>query len=164
MSVNPQNDALQQMIAAYPPPPSMLSNQHAGIQHLSESLLFNKFSPEEVFDTFADHAKNGCLNRKRFHQAHGRLLSLKGITLPDQKAAATQLDFLFTAFDENHDAVIDFEELASGLSLLSGGTREQKVKAAFNLFVKSTSTRAFYFYFCYYYFVIRCMKEVSSSN
>lgn len=41
---------------------------------------------------------------------------------------------LFDLFDVDRNGVVDFQELLSGLSILCGGTRDDKVLAAFELF------------------------------
>ena len=43
-------------------------------------------------------------------------------------------DDLFRAFDANRDGVVTYEELLSGILVLCGGSRENKVKTAFDLF------------------------------
>ena len=44
------------------------------------------------------------------------------------------LDRMFDLFDTDGNGVVDFSELASGLSVLCGGSRDDKAKAAFSLF------------------------------
>ena len=41
---------------------------------------------------------------------------------------------MFDLFDMDGNGVVDFSELASGLSVLCGGSRDDKAKAAFSLF------------------------------
>ena len=43
-------------------------------------------------------------------------------------------DNLFALFDTDGNGYVDFNELASGLSILCGGTSHDKVRAAFNLY------------------------------
>ena len=41
---------------------------------------------------------------------------------------------MFDAFDTDHDGTVDSQELSSGLSVLCGGSRDEKVRAAFALY------------------------------
>ena len=43
-------------------------------------------------------------------------------------------DNLFALFDTDGNGYVDFNELASGLSILCGGSSHDKVRAAFNLY------------------------------
>ena len=44
------------------------------------------------------------------------------------------LSKLYTLFDADGSGVVDFTELSSGLSVLCGGSRDEKARAAFNLY------------------------------
>jgi len=52
----------------------------------------------------------------------------------DQEAAAAVIRQMFNLFDQNLDGLVDFRELSSGLSVLCGGSREEKVESAFALY------------------------------
>ncbi len=58
--------------------------------------------------------------------------------LPTSPETAEQLprvlDELFDTFDADHSDSVDMTELASGLSLLCGGSRDEKIRAAFELY------------------------------
>jgi len=85
----------------------------------------------DVFGLFAAAAnEKGEIDRDMFgecvaHVANGSLSAgtLDRIT-----------DELFEVFDADGNGLVDFTELASGLSVLCGGTRDDKVQAAFQLF------------------------------
>jgi Ca2+-binding EF-hand superfamily protein len=51
-------------------------------------------------------------------------------------AGATErlVDELFEVFDDSNEGLVDFSELMSGLSILCGGNRDDKARAAFALF------------------------------
>ncbi len=58
-------------------------------------------------------------------------------TTPESAEALPKvLDELFDSFDADHSDSVDMAELASGLSLLCGGTRDDKIRAAFELYGK----------------------------
>merc|ERR1711968_71026 len=52
----------------------------------------------------------------------------------DKARADLVLKRLFDIFDTDGNGVVDFSELASGLSVLCGGSRDEKARAAFSLF------------------------------
>lgn len=56
----------------------------------------------------------------------------------DSSASPSVVDalaqFLFDAFDEDGSGDVDLRELGSGLSALCGGTRDEKLRAAFRLY------------------------------
>jgi len=52
----------------------------------------------------------------------------------DKQAVEKLYGALFRAFDANDDGTVSYEELLSGILVLCGGTRDDKVKTAFALF------------------------------
>ena len=52
----------------------------------------------------------------------------------DSKASKQTIQRLFHVFDINNDGIIDFYELASGISILCAGSKSSKVSASFALF------------------------------
>ena len=88
-----------------------------------------------LFDTFQKSARHGYISREVFIQCCNKLKPLEAQRdvkrSADYESATTAL---FSLFDTDHNGVVDFSELASGLSVLCGGTRDDKVYAAFNLF------------------------------
>jgi Ca2+-binding EF-hand superfamily protein len=56
------------------------------------------------------------------------------LSTAEKRQVEAVVDRLFEIFDTNGDGSIDFSELASGLSVLCGGNREDKVEAAFALY------------------------------
>jgi Ca2+-binding EF-hand superfamily protein len=52
----------------------------------------------------------------------------------DRPHLLTTCTTLFKLFDANADGIVDFYELGAGISVLCGGTREEKARAAFALY------------------------------
>ena len=85
----------------------------------------------DVFGLFAAAANDaGEIDRDMFGECVAHVA--------DNKLSAGTLDRitdeLFEVFDADGNGLVDFTELASGLSVLCGGTRDDKVQAAFQLF------------------------------
>ncbi|RLN27059.1 hypothetical protein BBO99_00004741 [Phytophthora kernoviae] len=103
-----------------------------------------QYEPEEVFEIFAGEAdEEGLLSRHAFNESFRKVIdgqkangnSQSRSTNPDtQKKLQEVIDGLFDLFDKDDSGSVDFGELASGLSVLCGGTKDQKVEAAFSLF------------------------------
>ncbi|ETP44618.1 hypothetical protein F442_08803 [Phytophthora nicotianae P10297] len=100
-----------------------------------------QYEPEEVFEIFAGEAdEDGLLSRDAFNESFRKVISgqkSKGTQASDvetQKKLQEVVDGLFDLFDTDNSGAVDFGELASGLSVLCGGTKDQKVEAAFSLF------------------------------
>jgi len=94
------------------------------------------YSVEDAFEMFAECAdEEGCLSRSAFNSCFRRVIkSGPELSTSDKRAVESVVDRLFEIFDSNGDGAIDFSELASGLSVLCGGDREDKVEAAFALY------------------------------
>lgn len=111
-----------------------------------------QYEPEEVFEIFAAEAdQNGLLSRSAFNESFRKIIdgdsdaaadglangeSAKSVLRTNASKEKIQrvVNDLFDLFDTDHSGSVDFGELASGLSVLCGGTKEQKVQAAFSLF------------------------------
>ncbi|KAG7380719.1 hypothetical protein PHYPSEUDO_006901 [Phytophthora pseudosyringae] len=100
-----------------------------------------QYEPEEVFEIFAGEAdEDGLLSRDAFNESFRKVISGQkpnGARASDhktQKKLQEVVDGLFDLFDKDNSGAVDFGELASGLSVLCGGTKDQKVEAAFALF------------------------------
>ena len=84
---------------------------------------FARLTPVELFQVLANVAHDeGHVTREGFE----RVMAQHGGINPDFG--------LFDLFDANGDGVIDFTELACGLSILTGGSPIEKARAAFDLF------------------------------
>ena len=117
---------------------SLLSNatEFATIQEARDIMGLSSHSPKEVFQLLKSCGPSGVLTRRSFLQGF-RLLSeaTNGRLDSNQKSRLTMItNRLFDVFDSDGNGVIDASELAAGLSVLCGGSREDKVKAAFDLY------------------------------
>lgn len=100
-----------------------------------------QYEPEDVFEIFAGEAdKDGLLSRDAFNESFRKVIDGRKTNALRVKDSETQnklqeiIDGLFDLFDKGSSGIVDFGELASGLSVLCGGTKDQKVEAAFSLF------------------------------
>jgi len=96
-----------------------------------------EFSAQEVCDIFAEQSsKDGFLTLEEFRAAAQLIVECGGghANESDERKVIKLHDALFRAFDANNDGVVTFEELLSGILVLCGGSRENKVKTAFDLF------------------------------
>lgn len=100
-----------------------------------------QYEPEEVFEIFASEAdEDGLLSRGAFNESFRKVIAgqkangARGSDPKTQKKLQEVIDGLFDLFDRDNSGAVDFGELASGLSVLCGGTKDQKVEAAFELF------------------------------
>ncbi|TYZ60306.1 hypothetical protein PybrP1_010825 [[Pythium] brassicae (nom. inval.)] len=106
------------------------------LQVVKEMTHLEKHAPDEVFELFANRcSEDGTISREAFEECFEQLIDeqFKG----DEKHLERLrliLDRLFTIFDADGNGVVDFCELSSGLSVLCGGTREEKVRSAFALY------------------------------
>ena len=78
--------------------------------------------------------ETGCC-RETFYACFQQLVTASGDPTHEKADMINViLQRLFGVFDADGNGVVDFTELASGLSVLCSGSREDKVRAAFNLF------------------------------
>ena len=84
----------------------------------------------DVFSVFASGAVDGLIDNRAFSECVAHIVA--GRLSPG--ACDRVSDELFEIFDADGNGFVDFAELASGLSVLCGGSREDKVAAAFSLF------------------------------
>eukprot|EP00743_Colponemidia_sp_Colp-15_P000495 GILK01000559.1.p1 GENE.GILK01000559.1~~GILK01000559.1.p1 ORF type:complete len:734 (-),score=141.90 GILK01000559.1:152-2353(-) len=75
-------------------------------------------------------ATNGSLDRQSFARAVISLLQKNKVKAADPKTIA----HVFDIFDKDRNGVVDMDEMLSGLTMMCGGTEQDKVRAAFALF------------------------------
>jgi len=110
--------------------PSSLS-----LQEIRRITGLENFSVTEVFDQLAQSADTkGELNRPAFFSAFDGIIPADRLSSLDIEKLRLVLNRLFEIFDSDGNGVVDFQELASGLSVLAGGNRDDKVKSAFELY------------------------------
>ena len=101
------------------------------LQVVRDVINMAEVSVEEVAHHFARFVnEDGCLDPPSFNAGFRRFVSKSG----DISKVRFVLTKLFELFDTNGDGSVDFAELMAGISVLCGGTRDQKVETAFSLF------------------------------
>jgi Ca2+-binding EF-hand superfamily protein len=91
----------------------------------------------EVFEVFAIPTDDdGLLSKSAFDNCFMQIITQNGGHASDDDHAKAMriVDKLFDVFDEDGNGAVDFSELASGLSVLCGGSRDEKAEAAFALY------------------------------
>ncbi|CAK4180558.1 unnamed protein product [Aphanomyces euteiches] len=116
--------------------PATNEESASSMDRIRNLLKLNKYEVGDIFEIFAEAAPNGELGFAAFRQCFEHMIDLAGgYDSPQAKQeAAVVIRRLFLAFDVNHNNAVDFGELASGLSVLSGSTMDDKVLAAFRLY------------------------------
>jgi Ca2+-binding EF-hand superfamily protein len=88
---------------------------------------------DDVLSRFAPFAgAEGCLSRPSFRSAWRALVAEAGVT--ERAVVLGSVDALFDMFDINGNGLVDMAELGSGLSVLCGGSRDEKARVAFQLY------------------------------
>ncbi|RHY65386.1 hypothetical protein DYB30_010989, partial [Aphanomyces astaci] len=98
-----------------------------------------QYAVADIFSFFQASATDGAKNhltKAQFFRCFNKLLSKvdQDTSRPPPQQLKATLDQLFIVFDADGNGVVDTKELAAGLSLLCGGTHQDKVQAAFSLY------------------------------
>merc|ERR1711871_1098438 len=106
------------------------------LKEVRRLTALEQYGVEEVFEVFAVAAnKDGVLDRASFDECFRTIIAESGGQGEvDSQRTTMVLDRLFSIFDSDGNGVVDFSELASGLSVLCGGSRDDKAEAAFSLY------------------------------
>lgn len=124
----------------YMQPSSVVNQSHVpdwvSLQVVKEMTHLEKYAPDEVFEIFANRCSDdGTISREAFEECFEELIDEQ---FKNDEARLERLrlilDRLFAVFDTDGNGIVDFCELSSGLSVLCGGTREEKVRSAFALY------------------------------
>lgn len=108
---------------------------------VKEVTTLGRRSVDEVLEIFASAAnEEGVLSRDAFYAAFSDIMG--ALDPQELELAQVIVPRLYDIFDQNGDGVVDFAELSAGLTVLCGGSREDKVKAAFDLVRRNTTTAA----------------------
>lgn len=96
----------------------------------------SSLSPSDAFEALACRAnEDGVLTKDAFDSAFDAIrVGNDGLSDEEEDRADAVLDKLFDIFDSDGNGVVDFTEISSGVSVLCGGSRGDKVSAAFSLF------------------------------
>ena len=103
-------------------------------QELSQSEI-NKlrqtadFSEDEIkrwYKGFRDKCPKGKMTKADFAEIYSEMFATGDVTF--------FAGHVFRTFDKNHDDFLDFREFIEGLSIISRGTQEQKLRWAFEMY------------------------------
>jgi Ca2+-binding EF-hand superfamily protein len=114
--------------------PQINLNSLAEVRHLTK---LQEFSVDEVCQIFREQSSNeNFLTFVEFRNASELIVLCGGghSSEGDKQQAQALYRALYTAFDVDEDGIVTFDELVSGLVVLCGGSRDDKVRAAFELF------------------------------
>jgi len=75
-------------------------------------------------------AVGGKLARDDFLKAYGELLATHDLQMPPEDVQSA----IFGLFDRDNNGMVDMMELICGISILCGGSEEEKIHAIFNIF------------------------------
>ncbi|RHY20463.1 hypothetical protein DYB36_010970, partial [Aphanomyces astaci] len=108
------------------------------LQRVKQVTNLHKFSPSQVFAHLTTHVTDPRgLDRRAFDASFATLRQLTCATtittdIVDDQMCDVVLDRLFGVFDAN--GFVSFRQLASGLSILCGGSPTDKIQAVFDLY------------------------------
>ena len=113
---------------------------------------------EDVFTEFANYAnEDGLLDRQTFTKCVSQLiLATDTLGQREEALSLSLIDGIFDIFDTDGNGVVDFQELACGLSVLCDGSRDDKAKAAFSLFDYNGDGYISFFFLYYTLIIITC--------
>lgn len=116
------------LAAAAAPRPEWVS-----LPEIKRLTNLQQYSVEDVMEEFAQFANaEGLLSRGAFNACFNKFVRPESDE--DSRRTRLVLAHLFDLFDADSSGMVDFRELASGLSVLCGGSRDEKIGAAFSLF------------------------------
>ena len=96
------------------------------IQELRLSTEFTENELQTWYKAFRETCPNGKMSEKKFGEMYKNHYSTGDATI--------YAGHVFRTFDKNNDGTIDFYEFIQGLSIISRGTQEQKLRWAFEMY------------------------------
>ena len=97
-----------------------------------------EYEPQIAFEAFALCAdENGLLSEEAFLSAFRSILTdecIYAMTKRERERVGLVTHRIFQIFDVDNSGEVDFSELASGLSVLCGGSRDLKAETAFSIY------------------------------
>jgi Ca2+-binding EF-hand superfamily protein len=109
----------------------------ARLQHLVSHSGLGDVSVEQLFSLFAEatggSTDEGVMDRHAFKLCLSALLP-STVGAEEQEFLSFALNNIWYAFDRDNNGVVDFEEFASGMSLLASGSKSDKLALAFTMF------------------------------
>jgi Ca2+-binding EF-hand superfamily protein len=92
------------------------------------------YTVEDVSRLLFQGSRSGALDRSTFIRAFRLLRENMAMSSAEDAQTDAIVAQLFELFDEDGNGYVDHAEMASGLSVLCGGSREDRVRAAFSLY------------------------------
>ena len=104
----------------------------ARLKRLSAAAYLVGTTPVDVYSSLNKVAVDGLVDNKQYEQFCQLILNRVGTS--DQGFVNKMLKTLFTAFDRTGNALVDLDELSSGFSLMTEGSKSDKLSLAFDVF------------------------------
>lgn len=101
------------------------------IQELRLSTEFTEDELHKWHKAFREKCPNGKMSPKKFSELYTNHYSTSD--------ASIFAGHVFRTFDKNRDGTIDFHEFIQGLSIISRGSQEQKLRWAFEMYDSDSS-------------------------
>lgn len=96
---------------------------------------FTKLLPQTMYDTFVQHTGDGLLEEETFLEAIEELISMTDMShLMHEGSFLDQMIDLFRCYLPDQCLKVDAFEIAAGFSLLTWGSKSDKLSAAFHYF------------------------------
>jgi Ca2+-binding EF-hand superfamily protein len=114
----------------------VLDMNSSGMDRVRKLLKLDLYEVNDMLEIFAEAAPSGELTFAAFKKCFDQIIKLAGGhgSNEERQEAEQIIRRLFRAFDSDKSNTVDFGELASGLSVLSGSSLDDKVRAAFQLY------------------------------
>jgi len=106
------------------------------IPEMARLTNLRSLASEQLFARFKKAANaRGELTRQAFASVVHAIMAVgPRLSADDALKAEMAVDRLFDALDVNHDQTVDITELSAGISILAGGSRDAKVRSAFEMY------------------------------
>jgi len=96
-----------------------------------------EYSSSELFEVFAAATDSqGYISREAFVDCFAALVEGAGgpLSIDDEDLLQIMYGHLYELFDTDDNGVVDFTEVTTGLTVVCGGSMDEKAKAAFDLY------------------------------
>lgn len=104
--------------------------QLANLKELRKTCGLKEVPVGTALQAFAAASTEKTLSRDMFNQAYTQLLETSNLEVPSDDVK----NAVFDLFDRDDNHVVDLMELICGISLLCGGSEDEKIKAVFDVF------------------------------
>ncbi|XP_013782821.2 Kv channel-interacting protein 4-like, partial [Limulus polyphemus] len=97
------------------------------IEKLCENTKFNKRELQLMYRGFKQECPSGMVKEEAFKGIYAQFF-------PRESDTSQYAHYVFNTFDQDHSGSITFNDLVAGLSILSRGTVQEKLRWVFNLY------------------------------